>query len=119
MHSLKMIAETMTALLIPLPPAARSRKSRVLPQDQWPANVDEAVASLLSRMSAQDKAMVKATRREDLIIFHHGWSNSIRRYYGLDSGNRQLLNAAIGIHGDADHAAMKIIEAVWAELQRG
>lgn len=117
MHSLKMIAETMTALMVPVNPGIFSRRRKALPRNQWPARVDDAVDNLLSRMSAQDKAMVKATRREDLMVFHHGWSNSIRRYYGLESGNRQLLEAAGGQQGSADRAAMSIIESVWVKLQ--
>ncbi len=119
MHSLKTIADTMTAFLVPLTPDLLARRPEILPQDQWPVDINETVDSLLSRMSAQDKAMVKATRQEDLIIFHHGWGSGIRSYYGLDGGNRQLLDAASDGTGDADRAAARVIEAVWLELQRG
>ncbi len=118
MHSLKTIADTMTAFFVPLTPDLLARRPEVLPQDQWPTAIIDTVDSLLSRMSAQDKAMVKATKQEDLIIFHHGWGGGIRSYYGLDDGNLQLLDAASGGTGDADRAAARIIEAVWLELQQ-
>ncbi|WP_188564430.1 DUF6794 domain-containing protein [Undibacterium terreum] len=117
MHTIKTIAETMTALLVPFTPDVLSRRPDVLPQSRWPASMEDTVDSLLSRMSAQDKAMVKATKREDLMIFHHGWAHGIRRYYGLESGNDALLTAACGQQADADRAAMLIVEAVWTELQ--
>lgn len=117
MHSLKLIAETVTALLVPFTPDVLTRSPEILLQELWPETVDEAVDSLLARMSAQDKAMVKATKREDLIIFQHGWGSAIRRYYGLEDGNWQLLTALCGKQVDASRAASKIIEAVWTELQ--
>ncbi len=118
MHALKIIAETMMALMVPLSPTLLGRRPQALPRAQWPVTVGAVVDNLLLRMSAQDKAMVKATRHEDLVIFHHRWGGSIRRYYGLESGNRQLLAAAAAKPGEADQAARKIIEAVWLELQR-
>ncbi|MES2073416.1 MAG: DUF6794 domain-containing protein [Pseudomonadota bacterium] len=117
MHSLKSIAETVTAFLVPFTPDALTRSSEILPQELWPTTVDEAVDSLLARMSAQDKAMVRATRREDLIIFQHGWGGAIRSYYGLEDGNWELLIDSCGKQVDASRAASKIIEAVWTELQ--
>ncbi|WP_394779929.1 hypothetical protein [Undibacterium sp.] len=118
MHALKMIAETVAALMIPFSPMLLGRRPQVLPQEQWPLTMADTVDSLLSRMSAQDKAMVKATKQEDLVIFYHRWGSSIRRYYGLENGNHQLLDEATAGRDDADLAARKIIEAVWLELQR-
>jgi hypothetical protein len=90
----------------------------ILAPDQWPTTVEDTVRDLLSRMRAADKARVKITKKEDLIIFHHGWGTGIRNYYGLWRGNERLILSACGQPCHPDDASMKIIEAVWQELQK-
>jgi Domain of unknown function (DUF6794) len=86
--------------------------------DNWPTTVEATVHDLLARTSAADKAYVKATKKEDLIQFHHGWGTGIRNYYGLWRGNEKLILAACGRPCHPDDASMKIIKAVWRELQK-
>jgi hypothetical protein len=85
-------------------------------EDAWPATVDEAVTRLLAGLSADDKARVRATPAEDLILFHHGWGTGIRNAFGLWRGNRALLEACGG--GHPDDASMVIIRSVWERLQK-
>jgi hypothetical protein len=85
---------------------------------KWPTTVEGAVSSQLSRMSLQDKAMVKATKQEDLVVYLHGWGKTIRSHYGLQGGNEQLLHSAGGDKRDAGTATMTIIEGIWKELQK-
>jgi len=82
---------------------------------QWPKTVKEAVAQILSKMSAKDKEIVKNTKKKDLIKFHHGWGTGIRNDMGLWQGNHDLMKDTKAIH--PDDASMVIIEAVWKELQ--
>ncbi|WAC73759.1 hypothetical protein OU995_03190 [Roseateles sp. SL47] len=89
-----------------------------LPPEKWPLTVSATVKDLLTRMSAESKATVKDTKKEDLILFHHGWGTGIRNYYGLWRGNQKLIQSACGKPCHPDDASMIIIEAVWAELQK-
>ena len=84
-----------------------------------PSTLAEAVAHILSEMSVDDKRLVRETKREDLIKFHFGWGMGIRNALGLWSGNDALLRSACceGLC-HPDDASMKIIEAVWDELQK-
>lgn len=84
-----------------------------------PSTLAEAVAHILSEMSVDEKRRVRETKREDLIQFHFGWGMGIRNALGLGSGNYALLRSACG--GELCHpddASMRIIEAVWVELQK-
>jgi len=47
---------------------------------KWPDCVEAAVAWLLSRLSEEDKATIRATAEEDLSCFHHGWGCGIRQH---------------------------------------
>ena len=82
----------------------------------WPKTVDEAVTRLLADMKDADKARVRDTKKEDLIIFHHGWGTGIRNEFGLWRGNTNLMADCHAQH--PDDASMAIIEAVWQKLQR-
>lgn len=83
----------------------------------WSTTLDEAVARILDQMKDEDKAVVRATPRDELIRFHHGWGTGIRNTFGLWGGNHALLAACGG--GHPDDASMVIIEAVWDRLQAG
>ena len=92
-------------------------KSSFEQESKWPRTVEEAVTRILAGMSDKDKALVKATAKEDLIEFHHGWGTGIRNRFGLWSGNKELL---ADCHAkEPDEASMVIIEAVWQKLQEG
>jgi len=92
-----------------------SNQTEIRQTKQWPKTVKEAVAQILSKMSAKDKEIVRNTKKKDLIKFHHGWGTGIRNDMGLWQGNRDLLKDTKAIH--PDDASMVIIEAVWKELQ--
>ena len=44
----------------------------------WPSTLDQAVTRLLDDMDDTGKKMVRETKKEDLILFHHGWGTGIR-----------------------------------------
>lgn len=117
MYLLKILVPVSFALAIPLYSLLKRLRARLF-ERQWPTTLEGAVNSQLSRLSPQDKAMVKATKKEDLVLYLHGWGNTIRRYYGLHGSNDQLLRSATGDRRDAGAATMKIIEGVWKELQK-
>jgi hypothetical protein len=83
----------------------------------WPRTVDEAVARILSTMSAEDQARVRSTPKDELIRYHMGWGTGIRNSFGLWKGNKELLNSCgyEGIHPDT--CSDIIIHRVWAALQ--
>src|ERR1035441_4845342 len=82
----------------------------------WPKTVDEAVANLLAGMDDAEKTRVRDTKKEDLILFHHGWGTAIRNDFGLWRGNTNLM---VDCHTEVpDHASKVIIEAVWQKLQK-
>jgi hypothetical protein len=82
----------------------------------WPRTVEQAVTNIVASMSAEDKQKVRATKKEDLIQYHHGWGTGIRNGFGLWRGNRELLADCKSQHPDG--ASMVIIEAVWERLQK-
>ena len=82
----------------------------------WPKTVDEAVTRLLGDIKGGDKARVRDTKKEDLILFHHGWGTGIRNEFGLWRGNTNLLADCHAQH--PDDASMVIIKAVWQKLQK-
>ena len=86
--------------------------------DSWPRTVKAAVSNILSTMSNKDKDILKKTKKEDLIKFHHGLGTGIRNEFGLWKGNEELLISACGKPCHPDEASMVIIEAVWIELQK-
>ncbi len=117
MYALKAIAETMSTLLVPRVPSSRRKQSAVLPRSQWPDSIGATVDDLLLRMSSQDIAMLKTTKREDLILFHRGLGGSICHYYGLNKGNKKLFIAACGRRCNPKDVSVKIIEALWLRVR--
>ena len=82
----------------------------------WPRTVEQAVTRIVMDMDEADRKVVKDTRKEDLIRFHHGWGTSIRNEFGLWRDNTNLMTDCHADHPDA--ASMVIIEAVWQRLQK-
>ena len=85
--------------------------------ENWPTTVQAAAADILSSLSDENKATLRKTKKDDLIMFHHGWGTGIRNHYGLWRGNDKLIETACGKGCHPDHASMVIIEAVWSALQ--
>jgi hypothetical protein len=81
----------------------------------WPRTVNEAVTQILSGMNKADRELVRSTKQEDLILYHHGWGTGIRNDLGLWQGNEALMADCHADHPDG--ASMVIIEAVWQRLQ--
>jgi hypothetical protein len=81
----------------------------------WPITLDQAVTRLLDDMDDAEKKAVRDTKKEDLILFHHGLGTGIRNEFGLWRGNTNLL---ADCHSEnPDGASMVIINAVWQRLQ--
>lgn len=87
----------------------------IIEKDTWPTTVDEAVHRILGELDEESKARVRATKKEDLIMFHHSWGMGIRNGFGLWRGNAKLLESSGA--SDPDECSMIIIEAVWQALQ--
>jgi len=85
--------------------------------ENWPTTVQATVADILGSLSDEDKATLRKTKKDDLILFHHGWGTGIRNHYGLWRGNDKLIESACGKGCHPDDASMVIIEAVWSALQ--
>jgi hypothetical protein len=82
----------------------------------WPKTVDQAVTRLIEGMDDADKKMVRDTKKEDLIQFHHGWGTGIRNEFGLWKGNTNLLADCHAEH--PDDASMVIVRTAWERLQK-
>jgi hypothetical protein len=90
------------------PPAGQTAK--------LPATVQEAVESIVSRMSPEDQGRLRKTRREDLINDLHSWGRGIRNEFQLWGGNKALLDSC-GTDSP-ERASMAIMEAVWDRVQK-
>jgi len=84
----------------------------------WPRTVETAAEYVLGNLNAESKANIRATPREDLILFHHGWGTGLRNELGLWRGNDALLKSCGGEASDPDACSMQIIERVWERLQK-
>ncbi|KPK50055.1 MAG: hypothetical protein AMK72_03110 [Planctomycetes bacterium SM23_25] len=100
----------------------------------WPRSYEEAVSRLVSELTDEDKTLLRALPKDDLIGFHMGWGMGIRNGFGLWQGNRDLLvscglrahpelrealkdpNVRVDFH--PDDISMTIIEGVWETLSK-
>lgn len=106
------------AVFTVLSSVAWSAEDEVLGPDKWPTSVAETVKDIVQQLPEKDKEVVRITKKEDLIKFHHGWGTGIRNHYGLWRGNDNLILSACGKPCHPDDASMVIIEAVWSALQK-
>ncbi|NIX78020.1 DUF6794 domain-containing protein [Microvirga terricola] len=106
------------ALVFPACPSSAEEALTPLQQGNWPTKLEAVVDDLVSRLSAENKEILRKTKKDRLILFHHGWGTGIRNHYELWRGNAELIKAACGAPCHPDDASMKIIEAVWAKLQK-
>ena len=83
-----------------------------------PTTVEGVVHDIITRLPAEDRALIKSTRKQDLIKFHLGWGTHIRNRYGLWQSNSKLVEEACGGPCHPDDASMLIIQAVWQALQK-
>jgi hypothetical protein len=98
--------------------SAFAKESDVLGPNEWPETIEAATQKIISLLSEKDRLLVKEPKKENLILYHHGWGRGIRNSLGLWRGNQKLLLSACGKPCDPDEASMKIIEAVWVNLQK-
>ncbi|MBW6516867.1 MAG: hypothetical protein K0B81_09705 [Candidatus Cloacimonetes bacterium] len=59
--------------------------------------------------------MLRETKRDDLIMFHHGAGAWIRNNFGLWQGNKELMESCDALF--ADSCSEMIIERAWEILQ--
>jgi hypothetical protein len=90
----------------------------LLGPDKWPITVEQAVSDIISRLSQFEKLKTRLTKKENTISLYFDPGTSIRNRYGLWRGNDKLILSACGTRCHPDDASMKIIEAVWQELQK-
>ena len=87
-------------------------------RDTWPTTVDEAARQIAGALDNESRDRVRATKKDQLIQYHHGWGMGIRNSLGLWRGNDKLLESCgNGAKVHPDSCSMVIIEAVWALLQ--
>jgi len=82
---------------------------------QWPVTVDEAVGVVIATLSEEEKAVIAAMSKSELIGLHFGLGLWIRNNLGLWKGNWALLESTGKAH--ADDASMVIVGAVWRRLR--
>ena len=82
----------------------------------FPKTLQEAVALVISHMSSRDKLLLRNTKKEDLVKFHLNFGREIRLVCGLWAGNAELIKDVNENHPDS--ASLRIMEAVWEELQK-
>jgi len=76
-----------------------------------PKTIDDAVERLLVILTDDEKELIKALPKDDLILLHFSLGEDIRNSFGLNDGNIELLG-----HSAADDVAMKIVEELWGRL---
>lgn len=86
-------------------------------EDSLPSTVEEAANLLIRDLPEEDKLEVVTKRKDDLIMYHHGWGTSIRNSFGLWGGNKKLLKDCGGPKTHPDDCSMIIIEEVWKILR--
>lgn len=81
-----------------------------------PAMVKDAVRYLLARLTDDDKAALKAMRRDELIRLHRGYGMGVRNGLGLWGQNPALMRDPEIAGKFPDAASMYIIEQMWDVL---
>jgi hypothetical protein len=84
-------------------------------KNEWPKTLEEAADLILSRLRDKDKTVLRNTKKDDLIMYHHGWGMGIRNEFGLWQGNQALLKSCGCSH--PDDCSMRIMERVWEKLR--
>jgi hypothetical protein len=98
-------------------PAAAPKST--VERDTWPSTVEEAARRIAGSLDEESKARLRATKKEALIEYLHGWGTGIRNSLGLWRGNELLLaSCGKGTRADPEACSMIIIEAVWTLVQR-
>lgn len=80
----------------------------------------EAIDVILSEMSLPDREIIKCTKEDDLILYHHNIGMQIRNKFLLWDGNIKLakdMGLAEGSH--PDEVSQAIIVGLWKYLNKG
>lgn len=83
MRTVKRTRYLLVALRRYLFASAFANEAEGLSPEKWPETVEAATQMIISRLPEKDRLLVKNTRKEDLMQYHHGWGTGIRNYYGL------------------------------------
>ena len=86
----------------------------------WPANLDEAVKELISKLTLKDKTLIAKMSEDELIGLHPTLGAYIRERFGLWSGNQLLMESCRGECGEEiseDEASTVIICELWRRLK--
>jgi hypothetical protein len=86
-----MAAALLACLCLMSVDSAVAQEKAPLGPDQWPTSLRDAVRDIVGHLSDKDKEIVRTTKREDLIQFHHGWGTGIRSHYGSGGATRSCL----------------------------
>lgn len=84
-------------------------------QDEYPKTVQEAVRTLLSDMTEEQKDLLCNSTEEELVDFHHTLGTNIRNRFGLWEDNYELLISCGVVH--PDDASRVIMQAVWQAVK--
>lgn len=88
-----------------------------LPNGNHPRTVEQAVGKLLSELSEDDLALVRATPHDNLALLHMSLGMHIRNEFGFSNGNLRLLLSIGKIEAvHPDYASHYIIVALWEHL---
>lgn len=86
-----------------------------------PKTVEEAVERIESEISLRDKTRISAMHQDDLHLLNHTVGAYIRRSFGLNSGNRELMEACCRAEGKSElstgGASLLIIRNLWKKLK--
>jgi hypothetical protein len=84
----------------------------------WPVHLDDAVETVIDRLSPEDQAQMARASDDELVDFHFGLGMAIRNDFGLWAGNDRLLRSACGgEYCHPDDASAVILRAVRDELR--
>jgi hypothetical protein len=112
------ISKTISSFLAPLVPGIFRSGTRFPQLNRRSTGVADTVDDFLSHLSMQDRAMLKAARKEDLLIFRRKLAERIIKNYGQNKRKEELRFGIYGARRNANEVAMKVIESAWAILQK-
>jgi len=97
--------------------SAETATDQELDPRDWPVTVQDAVRDFLPRVTLFERLKIKLTKKENIVALYIDFGTQIRNRYGLWRGNEKLILSACGYRCHPDDASMKIVEAVWREVQ--
>jgi hypothetical protein len=83
---------------------------------KYPETLEEAVESVISILSEEDRNSLKNIRKEDLIELHFSLGLLIRNNLGLWGDNKKLLETDDFKDAHPDNISSVIMKDVWDKL---